>query len=222
MSKTFNINTGIFVRDYIDTGQPNYIVEYTGIVPDWFNNEGTQYGQAFYFNFIAPAVATTVINFRIMDIMTFPFTEISTGTITINAGQGFELREICCDNIRNIAWLNSAGGWRSYVFTGKKQYKVDIGENTTFKTDGVIRFSERKNVYDAELVTTGYIEKYDVEYCKSLRTAIQAFLYNEVTEQWDIPILIQPESFILFEDKQRFYQFSFEFIYAEELVIQSQ
>jgi hypothetical protein len=144
------------------------------------------------------------------------------GIITINSEGQFEDYDTCCDNPSNIAWLSPIG-WVNYIFEGKRTFKVDIGSNRTYKDIfNTLRYSERTGVRDAVTVTSGYVPKHHIDYIASLRYAIQAYLYNDSTGKWDIPIVLNPESFVNYKDGQKLFEVSFDYVIANEKLIQSQ
>jgi hypothetical protein len=129
----------------------------------------------------------------------------------------------CCDNQCNIAWLNLQGGWQNYIFTGIKTFEVDQDNGNTFKTlNKTIKWSERKEVYNAVVCTTGSIPKAHVDYLDSLRYSIQAFLYNSATNAFDIPILIDSDSFVKYTSRQKLFDVSIRFLKAKEIQVQRQ
>jgi hypothetical protein len=129
----------------------------------------------------------------------------------------------CCDNQCNIAWLNLQGGWQNYIFTGIKTFEVDQDNGNTFKTlNKTIKWSERKEVYNAVVCTTGNIPKAHVDYLDSLRYSIQAFLYNSTTNAFDIPILIDSDSFVKYTSRQKLFDVSIRFLKAKEIQVQRQ
>jgi hypothetical protein len=129
----------------------------------------------------------------------------------------------CCDNQCNIAWLNLQGGWQNYIFTGIKTFEVDQDSGNTFKIlNKTIKWSERKEVYNAVVCTTGSIPKAHVDYLDSLRYSIQAFLYNSTTNAFDIPILIDSDSFVKYTSRQKLFDVSIRFLKAKEIQVQRQ
>jgi hypothetical protein len=129
----------------------------------------------------------------------------------------------CCDNQCNIAWLNRQGGWQNYIFTGIKTFEVRQDDGNTFKTlQKVLKWTNRSEVYDGMICTTGNIPKAHVDYLDSLRYSIQAYLYNPTTNAWDIPIVVDSESFTKYTTKDKLFDISIAFIKSKELVIQSQ
>lgn len=130
----------------------------------------------------------------------------------------------CIDDAFNIAWMNSDGGWSSYIFAGRKAYGVDIGDVSTFKQGDIKKRSSVTEVYDSRQCFIVNKAKRDLDFIGSLKKSIQAFLYDEDTQQWSIPILIDDASFDLYElpFKQIEVNGSLKFTYGEETKVQTQ
>jgi hypothetical protein len=145
-------------------------------------------------------------------------------TVIIEVGAcGTVVYDNCCTNQYNIAWLNRQGGWQNYIFTGIKTFEVRQDDGDTFKTyEKVIKWANKKEVYNGVILTTGNTPKSHVDYLDSLRYSIQAYLYNDLTDAWDIEILIDSDSFVKYTSRQKLFDNTISFIYANELVIQSQ
>jgi len=131
--------------------------------------------------------------------------------------------ENCCDNVCNIVWLNREGGWQNYIFTGIKTFEVRQDKPTQYmEFMNVRKYAERKNVFEGVVCTTGNVPKSHVDYLDSLRYSIQAFLFNTVTEEWDIPIAIDSESWVKYNTKDKLFDIRISYIKAKEVKIQSQ
>ena len=131
--------------------------------------------------------------------------------------------ENCCDNQCNIAWLNRQGGWQNYIFTGVKEFSVTVGDTNTYVNNNLEKkYSEIGGVYSGRICTTGDIPKSHVDILESLQYAIQAFFYNNETEAWDIPILIEKKDFVKYRTRDKFFDVKIRFIFAEQVLIQSQ
>ena len=129
----------------------------------------------------------------------------------------------CCDNQCNIMWLNPQGGWQNYIFTGIKTFEVEQDNGNTFKTvSKVIKYTEKKEVYNAMICTTGNIPKSHVDYLDSLRYSIQAYLFNSNTNTWDIPILLDSESFTKYTSRDKLFDVAVRLLFAKEIQIQRQ
>lgn len=134
----------------------------------------------------------------------------------------YDLYSNCCGD-RNIAWLNIEGGWQNYIFSGIKTFDVEIVDSKQFKTSGLVqKHSEITGVYTGELISTGDIPKEHADALDSLKRSIQAFLYNDDTEAWDIPILLDVGSYTKYKSNDKFWDVRVKFIYAEEILVQTQ
>ena len=149
---------------------------------------------------------------------------IDSGTITLTINSCVtEYTPRCCDNVYNIAWLDPNSGWKNYIFTGKATTGVEQDKGLDYKDENlVLKWSEVQDVYDSIIVGTGAIPKTHIDYTKTLRYAIQAFQYDESTGTWSIPIVIKRESFTMYKRGQHFYEWTLEFKYAQELIVQTQ
>jgi hypothetical protein len=134
-----------------------------------------------------------------------------------------EFYDNCCDNQCNIAWINPQGGWQNYIFTGIKTFEVQQDNGNTFKTSNkTIKWSERKEVYEATICTTGSIPKAHVDYLDSLQYSVQAYLFNPTTNAFDIPILVDSDSFTKYTSRQKIFDVSIRFLKAKEIQVQTQ
>lgn len=128
----------------------------------------------------------------------------------------------CCGD-RNIAWYNIQGGWQNYIFTGIKEFRVEINNSKQFKTNEYVsKHSQIEGVFDGEVISSGDIPKSHVDALDGLKYSIQVFLYNTDTELWDIPILVDIGSFSKYKSRDKFYEARLKFIYATEILVQTQ
>lgn len=135
----------------------------------------------------------------------------------------------CCGAI-NLVWLNKEGGYENYIFTGRRQvYEVEGGEAIEFKTANLTRKNAQlSNIYNAVIVNTGDIPREHLVKLASLRSSIQAWIYEgelpayiEFDERFE-PILIDRDSIVVNDTREKIIQRSVRFIVAKEVVIQSQ
>lgn len=214
--KTYNVQSGTFISETLPSGR---IFGDTGSA-DWFTpvvNPFTLYMEGY--TITAPAVGSYSVT----------FSEYVGGneviwTIILNVlVDRYNVFQNCCGD-RNIAWLNIQGGWQNYIFTGIKNFQIEGGKDNQFKTsDYVAKYSEISGVYDGELLTTGDIPKSHVDVLDGLRAkSIQAFLFNETSQAWDIPILIDRGSYTKYKSRDKFFEVRVKFIYATEVLIQTQ
>ena len=208
--KTYNVCSGEALFDLLPAGATNFqnIPAIAAVIP-----------------FISDTQFALIILGNTVGAYSFTFDlggEEQTIEINVNSCLT-DFYDNCCDNQCNIAWLNPEGGWQNYIFTGIKTFEVQQENGNTFKTSNkTIKWSERKEVYEATICTTGNIPKAHVDYIDSLRYAIQAYLYNPTTSAFDIPILIDSESFTKYTSRQKLFDISIRFIKAKEIQVQKQ
>lgn len=220
INESLPMSGGFFVR---------YTYDIISAYPSWFNVvEGTN-----------PPLGNTVIgwNFTFPDNITdeaitiqrttwtpfYHYDDFMTIEIVTDLSCGLEEYDVCCTDACNIAWLTRQGGWQNYIFPGVKEWRVEVGDAKTFKTNQpIIKYSEVRDVYNGKICSTGDIPKSHVDLLDSLQYAIQAYMWNADTENWDIPILIDKKSFVKYKTRDKFYDVKIRFIYAEELLVQTQ
>lgn len=124
----------------------------------------------------------------------------------------------------NIAWINRQGGWSSYIFEGRRTYTQNIGDVKEYKKGGELRRSTVENVYDGIEVDIMNKSIKDLVFIKSLRQSIQAFLFDDATGQWSIPIVLDKTNTAVYSEPFRQIEVDqkIAFKLAEEVVIQSQ
>ena len=206
--KTYNICEGEGISDYIPIDATNFLN-----VP---SNVGIfLFGRVWGLYILGNSIGQQTFTFTIDDVLY---------TVVINVNNCLtDFYDNCCDNQCNIVWLNRQGGWQNYIFTGIKTFEVRQDDGNTFKTfQKVLKWTNRSEVYEGMVCTTGNIPKAHVDYLDSLRYAIQAYLFNPTTNAWDIPIVVDSESFTKYTTRDKLFDISIAFAKATELVIQSQ
>lgn len=129
----------------------------------------------------------------------------------------------CCGQECDIAWFSRYGGWQSYKFKGVKTFEYRLGDVSTFKDfSRILKTSSIKDVYYGTICTSGNISRTEADYLDSLRYSIQAYLYNSVTGEWDIPIDLDKKSWVKYSSRDKLFDVAVRFIHAEEIIIQSQ
>lgn len=129
----------------------------------------------------------------------------------------FESVDPCCDGLeRNIAFLNRWGGWQNWIFDGVTTFETQHrgNEKTFARSDNVVRYHDTGDVFDGEIVTTRDIGRNHVDLIVEMAMSIQAYLYNSNTGAFDIPILIERQSFTKYETRTNFFTINIRFIYA--------
>lgn len=158
---------------------------------------------------------------------TVTFTELANGEvvnwevqIVVTSDCTTTTFENCCTNQYNIVWLNREGGYQNYIFTGVREFTVDVGDAKTYITsDYITKYSEVTGVFDGVIATTGDIPRSHVDSLASLQYAIQAWLYDE-DEQEYTEILLDKKSFVKRKSTDKFFDVRIRFILAKELLVQ--
>lgn len=190
-------------------------------LPDWFHpiNHGTEEEPYYVFDFEFTPDTTGTFTITISGEEGF------TGTITINVTDCGDGYNHCPDgDDMNIAWFNRASGWNNYIFHGEKTKGVETGKASTFKnSDMVLKYAERVGVFDQWILTTDNVPKPHIDYLDGLRgKTIQAFMWNDSTNLWDIPIFVIFGSYNSWQSKDQLFKASVRILLAEEIIIQKQ
>jgi hypothetical protein len=136
-----------------------------------------------------------------------------------------ELIDVCKADVLNFAWLNQIGGFSSFAIESKYLQGREFGaEQTIVTSTRVLKRIEYKDVYDTFQLSGGILSKNQLDLLQSLRSSIQAFLYNEQTQAWDIPIVINRGSFTTYGNRfnQSETRFAFSFRVSQQVRIQTQ
>jgi hypothetical protein len=144
-----------------------------------------------------------------------------SATITLQVVESLyeEVDNCCSDENINIVWLNRQGGRGNFIFTQRRDYKVNIGDKKTYITKDIKRYSEINKVYNATTVYATGLSFNQIDFLDTLRYSIQAWVFvNEIF----IPIILDVESFDKYNTKENMYDISITFNYAEQLNIQRQ
>lgn len=135
-----------------------------------------------------------------------------------------EIVRVCPDAL-NFAWLNQLGGFSSMSldcrFTNGREFG---GDSLTVGADNVLKRVEFTDVFDTVEVRGGVLSKNELDLLTSMRSAIQVYLYNQETQAWDIPIVLDRQSFQTYGNKfnQSETRFSFRFRKARRVEVQTQ
>jgi hypothetical protein len=136
-----------------------------------------------------------------------------------------ELVDVCKADVLNFAWLNEIGGFSSFAIESKYLQGREFGADQTIVTSTrVLKRIEYKDVYDTFQLSGGVLSKNQLDLLQSLRSSIQAYLYNEDTQAWDIPIVIDRGSFNTYGNRfnQAETRFAFRFRLSQQVRIQTQ
>lgn len=218
--KKYVVSPGEFITGDFDTNFSLHLYNEASGEPSWFTWLSHPFlGALTGWQFTAPSS---------LGIYTVLFNELKGGVlynwqIQIVVTVFDQVYNNCCDNQRDIAWLNKEGGWQNYIFTGVRTIRHEInGDNTYETSDYVTKYSEIEKVYNAEIITTGDVPKSHIDIIDSLRDSIQAFLWNDETQAYDIPILVEKKSVTKYKTNDKFYEANVKFKYAERLIVQTQ
>lgn len=136
-----------------------------------------------------------------------------------------ELVEVCAKDTLNFAWLNERGGFSSLALEGRFIEGRDLGAEATVVTaERVLKRVELRDVYKTNEIRGGVIGKAQLDLLADLRSSIQAFLYDEESGAFDIPIVIDRQSFTTYGNRfnQSETRFAFRFRYAQQIRVQTQ
>lgn len=222
--KTYIVNPNDYVSGSFDTNFGVHIYNQVGSPPVFFNwLTNTFLGVLVGWNFTAPTTLGTFF----ADFTEFVGGELISWQIKIIVVAPGPAVEFCCTEGVNITWLNREGGFQNWVFDGVRTIKVRLNNDNTFKRidsvgDLTKHYSEREEVYDAVIATTKDITRTQLKKLDSLLQAIQAYLFNEETQLFDIPILLDSKSYSKFKTTDKFFEVKITYIIATEIKIQSQ
>lgn len=136
-----------------------------------------------------------------------------------------EIIDVCAANVLNFAWLNQRGGFSSLAVECRYVDGRDFGsDNTVVDGTQTLKRVEFRDVYDTADVRGGVMSKNQLDLLTSLRSSIQAYLYNTETAAFDIPIVINRANFTTYGNRfnQSETRFAFSFRRARQVSIQTQ
>ena len=130
----------------------------------------------------------------------------------------------CTSRQLNLGWMNPEGGFSSFIFTGYNDYGLNISGETTFE-DNTKRHYKGEVIKPRRrvLVRSQVVSQLSAYLVKSLRQSIAVWLLNEETGKYDIPVMIDSESFTYDKDRYRATEslIQFGFTYSDELRLQT-
>lgn len=136
-----------------------------------------------------------------------------------------ELVEVCPEDTLNFAFLNERGGFSSFAIECKFLEGREFGnEQTVVTSTRELKRIEYRNVYDTFNLTGGVITKNQLNFLQALRSSIQVYLFNNDTQAFDIPIVINRSNFTTFGNRfnQSEVRFNFGFKISQQVRIQTQ
>jgi len=146
-------------------------------------------------------------------------------TLNICVAPISELITVCPADALNFAWLNSRGGFSSFALECRATYGRDFGgETTVVDAARILKRTEYRDTYDTVQVRAGVFSQNAMDYLTDLRSAVQAFLYNAESGQFDLPIVIDRASFSTYTNKfnQAETRVNFSFKFAAQIQVQTQ
>lgn len=181
--------------------------------PNWFTLNSAAFDHSY--EFIPSAIGTFIVVLSAASDPTVVY------RIEITVTNCFTLYDACARREINIVWFLPEGGWRNYVFQGKKVYGVEIGSSELYEDENeVLKNISVEDVRDSVEVASGTIPKSHVDYCKLLKASIQAYVWD-ITLGTFTEIVIDKTSFRLYEDGDNTYAYNFKFVYGEKITIQN-
>lgn len=172
---------------------------------------------------------------------------IDTNSLTLNTtynlsvtvdgvSKSFTLKAIDCASVSllslsdceneplQVIWKNRAGGWNNYWFMQDKGYAVDQANAKSYiNINDELKWTSRGDIYDVVEINNQLVPKSHVDFIRSLRDSIQAYIVSDLNDvRTYIPIILEEESFSLYKTGDEFYSFSFNFKYAKKRKVQNQ
>jgi hypothetical protein len=135
------------------------------------------------------------------------------------------IQEACPDDVLNFAFINKQGGWNSFALECNYIKGVTFGGDTTIVTPSmVLKRVEVRDVYEKYTVSAAVVSKVQLDLYRAMRESIQAYLFNEATQTWDIPVVMDLGEFQTYGNKfnQGESRVSFAFRVAEQIKVQTQ
>jgi len=146
-------------------------------------------------------------------------------TLSVCIYPSAQIRRVCADDVLNFAWFNSQGGFNSYALECKFIKGRNIGRQTTYLTaDKILKKNQLDDVYDSYELASNSLTKIELDLLQALRSSVQAYLYNNVSLAWDIPIVVDGSSVQTYGNRfnQAETKIGFSFRVAKQVEIQTQ
>lgn len=151
----------------------------------------------------------------------------------------FELNRDCATSPIYLRWLNIHGNWEGWYFRQRKSFDIRTENRTTTRRniysnwDETFRTGDTQDdyisteAYTGVSIVTGRLTKDQVDNLKWIR------LSNKVVEVYEDKssgcgnyrsrtVLIDPDTFVTREDRNKFYTLSFSFRYTDQILLQGQ
>jgi len=220
-----NGNEGSFDFDL----SPYYTTAYAymvSAVPTGFTDLYNKYGSLYGFS-IAPGTANGIYEIVIAA------TELGGGDVTefmlkfqLATDCAAEIATCCDESAVGIRWLGREGGIKQWNFSGVKTFDVEVGDANTFKnSDMQLQYSQRKDIYNGKLVTTGNITKAQADFLDEVKYAIQVWEWTDSDTPgtfYAIPITVNNDSFTKYKSRDKLFDVSLKYVISQEVIIQTQ
>jgi len=158
---------------------------------------------------------------------TYDFGDINVYVDVVPLSSSVTSVTTCCDtDTLYLAWFNRYGGWQSWAFRRKRTFTVEIGSEAaqTYVSGITKKYADIGDVYEGEIVEFEIIDRNHIDTISKMLYSVQVFAWNDVTDEFDIPVLIDRQSFNKYSNspREKVVKMSFKFIYANKLAIQTQ
>lgn len=155
------------------------------------------------------------------------FTAFNLYITVVAVASSVESVTTCCDSdTLYLAWLNREGGWQSWAFRRKRTFTIEIGDQQaqTYVSGVTKRYASMGDVYEGEIVEFEIVQRRYIDVIARMLYSPQVYAWNSDTEEFDIPVLIDRQSFNKYSNKpqEKLVSMSFKFIYANKIAIQRQ
>lgn len=130
-------------------------------------------------------------------------------------------QEVCCsDDEVIIRWLGREGGIKEWNFTGVREFDVRVGDALTFKnSDFQLQYSQRKDIYSGKRISVSELTREQADFLDEIKYSIQAWEWDGETAT---PILVDNDSFFKYKSTQKFFEVGLQYVFSEELIMQTQ
>ena len=157
---------------------------------------------------------------------TYDFGDINVYVDVITLSTSVTSVTTCCDtDTLYLAWFNRWGGWQSWAFRRKRTFTIEIGSEAaqTYVSGITKKYASMGDVYEGEIVEFEIIDRDQIDSISRMLYSLQVFAWNSTTEEFDIPVLIDRQSFNKYSNspREKVVKMSFKFIYADKLAIQT-
>lgn len=143
-----------------------------------------------------------------------------TKTITVN--------QDCTTSNVQLQWLNYLGGFDSWVFTGDKEYTLNVGETNVFKKNifpawpnsynafaDTIEKETMRNSRKGLVIKSQYVTEAQLDAIKYIKSSPLVQIITSRTDRRTV--IVDADSFTYKQDRQDLYSISFNVLYTDEV-----